>query len=389
MNHTFTAIISKELEPLLQKELRQIGLQNVVAEQGAVRFHGDYTAGLKAALWTRLASRILMRIHRFTCRDAHELYEGVQQVQWKEYLSSTGSLWIDFVGQSKTIRHSGFAAQRVKDAIVDQLRDKNGGRPSIQKHAPDLRLQVHLKNGVVTLNLDLCGPPLHLRTPNKHVLDAPLKENLASALLLLSDWPKYAKQGLPLYDPMCGSGTLLIEAAHIAMNRAPNLDRVDWGFKRWKQHSPKIWNTLVEEAKDLETPLPKGLIYGADINPQAIGYAQQNLAYHNLSHISLNKGSFFQLPPPTQTPGLLLANPPYGERLEIGSDLAIFYKNISDTLKIKYLGWNAFLLSTTDCAKFIALKSAQKIPVFNGSLKCRLLQYPIRSEPPARFRSDS
>jgi 23S rRNA (guanine2445-N2)-methyltransferase / 23S rRNA (guanine2069-N7)-methyltransferase len=389
MNHIFTAIISRELEPLLQKELRQIGLQHVVAEQGAVRFRGDYSAGLRAALWTRLASRILLRLHRFPCRDEQELYEGVQEVDWSAHLSPTGTLWIDFVGYSKSIRHSGFAAQRVKDAIVDQIRTPAGTRPSVQKESPDLRLQVHLRNGVATINLDLCGPPLHLRTPNKQVLDAPLKETLAAALLYLGDWPKYAQEGKPFYDPMCGSGTLLMEAAQMVMNQAPNIDRKNWAFMRWKQHRPEVWNKLKEEAKDVKLPLPKDLIFGADINPQALGYTRQNFAFHNIQEIPLRRGSFFQLPPPTSEAGLLIANPPYGERLEIGSDLAIFYKSISDTLKITYLGWNAHLLSTNDCAKFIALKSARKKPIFNGTLKCRFLHYPIRSEPPTRFRSES
>ncbi|MAA78267.1 MAG: RNA methyltransferase [Deltaproteobacteria bacterium] len=388
MNHIFTAIISRELEPALQKELRQLGLQHVVAEQGAVRFRGDYKSGLRAALWSRLASRILLRLHRFPCRDATDLYEGVQEVNWKEHLSPHGTLWIDFVGHSKTIRHSNFAAQRVKDAIVDQIRTPQGIRPSIQKQNPDLRLQVHLRNSVATINIDLCGDPLHLRSPNKQVLDAPLKETLAAAMLHLSDWKQYYKEGKPFYDPMCGSGTLLIEAAHMVMNRAPNLARTNWAFQRWKQHDPKPWKKLIEEADDLQKPLPSDLLFGADINPQAISYTKQNLAYHQLD-IPLQRGSFFQLPPPITTPGLLIANPPYGERLEVGSDLAIFYKNLSDQLKIHYLGWNAHILSTNDCARFIALKSARKKPIFNGTLKCRLLHYPIRSAPPVRFRPNS
>lgn len=388
MNHIFTAIISRELEPALQKELRQIGLQHVVAEKGAVRFRGDYSAGLRAALWSRLASRILLRLHRFPCHDATDLYEGVQEINWKEHLEPHGTLWIDFVGYSKSIRHSGFAAQKVKDAIIDQIRSPQGIRPSIQKHNPDLRLQIHLRNSVATVNLDLCGAPLHLRSPNKQVLDAPLKETLAAAMLQLSDWKKYYKEGIPLYDPMCGSGTLLIEAAHMAMNRAPSISRTDWAFQRWKQHDATPWTKLIEEAKDTQKELPSGLLFGADINPQAISYTKQNLAFHNLD-IPLRRGSFFQLEPPCSTPGLLIANPPYGERLEIGSDLAIFYKSLSDTLKITYLGWNAHILSTTDCAKFVALKSASKIPIFNGTLKCRLLHYPIRSAPPVRFRPNN
>ena len=388
MNHIFTAIISRELEPALQKELRQIGLQHVVAEKGAVRFRGDYSAGLRAALWSRLASRILMRLHRFPCHNAEDLYEGIQEINWKEHLSPHGTLWIDFVGYSKTIRHSGFAAQKAKDAIVDQIRSPQGTRPSVQKHNPDIRLQIHLRNSVATVNLDLCGAPLHLRSPNKQVLDAPLKENLAAAMLQLSDWKKYYKEGKPLYDPMCGSGTLLIEAAHMVMNRAPNLTRSTWAFQKWKQHDPTPWPRLIEEAKDLQKELPSGLLFGADINPQAITYTKQNLAFHNLD-IPLQRGSFFQLAPPSSNPGLVIANPPYGERLEIGSDLAIFYKSLSDVLKIKYLGWNAHILSTTDCAKFIALKSAKKVPIFNGTLKCRLLHYPIRSAPPVRFLPDN
>jgi len=389
MNHIFTAIISRELESILQKELRQIGLQHVVAEIGAVRFRGNYQAGLRAALWSRLASRILLRLHRFDCRDANDLYEGIQEVNWIDHISPTGTLWIDFVGYAKTLKHSGYAAQRAKDAIVDQLRQKTGQRPSVQKEDPDLRLQIHLRNGVATVNLDLCGQPLHLRTPDKQVLDAPLKENLAAALLIHSDWKSYLKKGQPFYDPMCGSGTLLMEAAQMICNQAPNIKRTNWGFARWKQHKPKVWEDLVAEARDLEKTLPNDLLFGADINPQALEYAKMNLLEHHISKISLRRGSFFQLPPPTSTAGLLIANPPYGERLEVGSDLAIFYKKISDTLRTQYMGWNAFLLSTSDCAKFVALKTKRRIPIYNGTLKCRYLHYPIRSAPPARFRSDN
>ena len=390
MKYTFTAVISRGLEEILQKELRRLQLQNVVVEQGAVRFQGNYKAGLKACLWSRTASRVFLRLHRFNARNEQELYEGVQHVDWAEHLRPSGTLWIDFVGYSKALKHSVYSARRVKDAIVDQLRDKYGQRPSVQKESPDMRLQVHLKHGVVTLNLDLCGAPLHLRTPNKMVLDAPLKETLAAALLIKSNWYAHAQKHQPFFDPMCGSGTLIAEAASIAGNIAPNLHRKQWAFSRWLQHKPKAWSTLVEEAHALQTPIHSPF-FGADIHPQAMQLCRKNLKKCGLSipELSLKTGSFFFLSPPTTASGFLFANPPYGERLDIGSDLALFYKKLSDKLRQEYLGWHVFVLSTPACAKHIALKSKSRFPVFNGNLHCRLLEYPIALEPPQRFRSNS
>ena len=389
MSEIFTATVAKNLETPLAQELKQLGMQRVVEDVGAVHFRGPITDGYTACLWSRISSRILLRLHRFQLRTPEDLYDGVQEINWADHLSPKGSIWIDFVGRSKEIRHSQFGARKAKDAIVDQLRSRSGHRPTVQKQHPDLRIHIHLRHNVATIGIDLCGQPLHQRSHNRKHVDAPLKENLAAALLQIANWPKRAKKEEPFVDPMCGSGTLLIEAGHILQNRPAGLQRKNWGFSKWLGHIPKKWENIKNEAiqRHEEGKAKKLLIWGMDINPYAIQASRHNLSKANLKTIKLSKSPLSTLRSPSQTPGLIMMNPPYGERLESGEDLFLLYRTIGDTLRNNFLGWDGYVLTTNELSKKIGLKTKQRHILFNGPLECRLLFYPIATQRPTQSLS--
>lgn len=382
----FTATVSRGAEPVLARELRQLGLQRVTEERGAVRFMGSLRDGLYACLWSRVASRVLLRLARFEARDADALYAGIQQIDWADHLAPDGALWIDFVGTSKTLRNSQFAARLTKDAIVDQLRTPRGQRPRIDREQADVRVHVHLRHAVATVSIDLSGQALHWRTPGRDVNAAPLKETLAATLLHLCDWPALARDGAPFVDPMCGSGTILLEAAGMARDVAPGLVRpaARWGFARWRGHDAAAWAALRAEALERAAAgraAPNRLV-GADIDPAAIRMARQNAKRLRLSGLSIQRAPLVQLRPPAGAPaGLLVTNPPYGER--IGDEITALYTQLGDVLRRQMLGWSAgVLVPAGKRSKQIGLRSSRRHVLFNGPLECRLLTFDISPDAP-------
>ena len=385
MKHTFTVTVSRGLEAVLATELRRLGLQKVKPERGTVRFVGPLRDGLRACLWCRTGSRVLLQIARFQANEADEIYEALRSIPWEDHLGPEGMLWVDFVGLSRQIRNSQFGARLTKDAIVDRLRTPSGQRPGVDREEPDVRVHVHLKHSVFTVSIDLSGDALHWRTPHRRMTEAPLKENLAASLLMLMDWPKRARQGQPLIDPMCGSGTLLQEGAAIAANLPPGRFHRRWGFTTWRGHDPDAWKSLIREAKQARVKA-RSLILGFDVDPEAIAVARHNNRQLGLSNLTIKKQPLSALaPPPSAPPGLLVTNPPYGSRIGDG-DLVGLYRRIGDVLRQRMLGYSAGVLAPMGpLSRSVGLRTSQRHILHNGPLECRFLTFEIADQAPERF----
>ncbi|MGH8454603.1 MAG: THUMP domain-containing protein, partial [Nevskiales bacterium] len=267
------------VEPLLVRELTALGALQATERKGGVRFEGNLAVAYRACLWSRLASRILLPLTRFELADVAQLYEATKKIDWPDLFSADSSFAIEVAGHSQAVNHTHYAGLKVKDAIADRFREASGKRPDVDKDNPDIRIHLHLDGGHASLSLDLAGESLHRRGYRKAGVEAPLKENLAAALLIRAGWPEVCSAGGALLDPLCGSGTLVIEAAMMAVDIAPGLARKHYGFEAWLEHKPKLWKELRTKAESrrqagLKSNLP--LLRGADINPAAIRAAQDN-----------------------------------------------------------------------------------------------------------------
>jgi 23S rRNA (guanine2445-N2)-methyltransferase / 23S rRNA (guanine2069-N7)-methyltransferase len=381
--HEFFATCPKGIEPLLAEELRALGARAIRETRAGVAFEGVLATAYRACLWSRLASRVLLRLAQFPAASAEALYAGVQQVPWAEHLHAHGTLAVDFTGSGSGITHSHFGALKVKDAIVDQLRAPSGRRPSVDTDRPDVRINVYLHHDTAVLSLDLSGEALHRRGYRRQAAGAPLKENLAAAILLRAGWPAIAAQGGAFVDLMCGSGTLPIEAALIAGDIAPGLTRHDYGFLRWRQHEPALWDGLIAEA---EARRATGLarlppIRGYDREARAVREARENVAAAGLSgHIGITRR---ELSATTSEPGggLVVVNPPYGERLGEPRELPALYAELGAALKKNFPGWRAAVLTGhPELGKHLGLRARRYHTLFNGAIACRLLHVEITPE---------
>ncbi len=349
-----------------------------------VEFSGPLTAAYAACLWSRIANRVLLPLHRFPAPTPEKLYGGTKAIRWSDHLTARETLAVDFANSHSTITHSQFGAQKTKDAICDQLRSIHGERPSVDLTAPDIRVNVYLRNDEASIAIDLSGESLHERGYRLEQREAPLKENLAAALLLLSGYPKIAEEGGALVDPMCGSGTIPLEAALIATRTAPGLFRRRWGFSAWKKHDVSVWERLVrhaEQGRVLDAKkLPK--IVGFDEDPAAIRFALSNLegaGMHGLVHFERRELESAERPSGIEK-GLFIVNPPYGERLGEEPALVPLYRRIGDTMKKKFGGWQgAILTGSSVLAKEVGLRAARRHVLFNGAIECRLLTYELYS----------
>ncbi len=383
--NAYFATAARGLEPLLAAELTSFGAQEVVEEIGGVSFTGPFSVALRACLWSRLASRILAPIAQFEANDTDQLYAGVRQIDWRQHLDVGSSLAVDaHVGHSK-IDHSRYALLRVKDAVVDQFRDSCGERPNIDALQPDLRLNLYLHRNRAALSVDLSGASLHKRGYRSDGLSAPLKENLAAAILLSCNWPKIHAAGGAFVDPMCGSGTLALEAALIATDTAPGLMRDYYGFLGWKQFDGQHWDDLVKEAEErkalgLERSQPP--IIGYDENSRAIRQAWEHARAAGVERrLHFERRELAQVePPPTSTTratGLLVTNPPYGERLGELSQLPPLYNRLGEKM-IQFAGWQAGIItSEVELGRAIGLRAHRRTALYNGALKCQLLHFEL------------
>ena len=378
--NAYFATAARGLEPLLATELLSFGASEVTEEIGGVRFSSPLKVALRACLWSRLASRILAPIAEFEAMDTDQLYAGVREIDWRQHLDVGGSLAVDaHVGQSK-VDHSRYALLRVKDAIVDQFRDSCGERPSIDAQRPDLRLNLYLFRNYATLSVDLSGASLHKRGYRSDGLSAPLKENLAAAILLSCNWPQIHAAGGAFVDPMCGSGTLPLEAALIASDSAPGLLRDYYGFLGWKQFDGQHWDELLSEAQARQA---EGLtrshppLIGYDENPRAIRQAWEHARAAGVDRwLHFERRDLSQIVPPAPT-GLLVTNPPYGERLGELSELPPLYNQLGEKM-IQFSGWQAGIItSEVELGRAIGLRANKRTPLYNGALKCQLLHFEL------------
>lgn len=377
----------KSLEGLLLDEAQGLGLTHTRERVAGVQGQGSLETAYRLCLWSRLANRVLLVLHRFQASDAEALYQGVQAIDWQDHLLANGSLAIEFSGRGAGVDNTHFGALKVKDAIVDYLRDKAGNRPSVEKKNPDVRIHVHVQRNEVTVSLDLSGTSLHQRGYRLQQGAAPLKENLAAAILIRAGWPELAKQGQALSDPMCGVGTFLIEAGLIAADIAPNLKREHWGFSQWLGHVPALWARLHEEAcVRAEQGLAKtpNWIRGYEADPRLIQPARNNIERAGLSEwVKVYQGelaTFAPKPDQGQT-GLVVCNPPYGERLGQEASLIYLYQNLGERLRSQCANWQAAVFTgAPELGKRMGIRSYKNYALWNGALACRLLLFKVQPD---------
>ncbi len=357
-------------EEILAKELQVLGAQQV--EQGVrmVSFKGDKGFMYKANLALRTALKILKPIHSLRVYNEQSLYKGIQSIEWDNYINASQSFVIDVTLNSEHFNHSQFVALKAKDAIVDQFRNKYGKRPDIDKDHPDLRINLHIHNDQCSVALDTSGASLHHRGYRTATNIAPINEVLAAGMLLLSGWDG---QG-DFLDPMCGSGTILAEAAMIACNIPANINRREFAFEKWNDWDNDLFDMIMESLMK-KTREFHYTIKGYDKAPSAVQKAKDNITNANLDeYVTIRQENFFDTEKETRGPLHIVFNPPYGERLDI--DLERFYREIGDTLKQNYPGTNAwFITANLEALKFVGLKPSRKIKLFNGKLEARLVKY--------------
>ena len=359
-------------EPLLEKELRKLGAKNIQSINRAVSFEGDLGFLYKANLSLRTALRILMPIGRFPVKNQTDLYRAIDRIDWSKWFSAEQSFIIDVTLFSDHFNHSLFVAQKAKDAIVDQFSKREGKRPSVTTENPDIRIQLHLQGDQLTISLDSSGNSLHQRGYRIETNIAPINEVLAAGMLLHSGWEGKTY----FYDPMCGSGTLAIEAAMIACNIPPSLNRTTFSFMNWKNFDAELFevirNSCLSKVKEF-----RGHIYASDKAPSAVRKAQENIENAGLEeYISVVRSDFFFADRPSEVPLHIVFNPPYGERLPIDAD--VFYGKIGDTLKKEYQGCEAwFITANIEALKSVGLRPSRKIKMFNGKLESRLVNYEL------------
>ncbi len=384
-NFTMIAKTLFGFEEILAKELLQLGAQNIETGVRMVSFKGDKGFMYKANLALRTALKILKPIHSFRLFNEQQLYKGIQAVDWSDYLSADQSFVVDVTLHSDNFNHSQFVALKTKDAIVDQFREKYGRRPNIDKDFPDLRINIHIHNEQCSVALDTSGNSLHHRGYRTATNIAPINEVLAAGMLLLSGWDG---QG-DFLDPMCGSGTILAEAAMIACNIPANINRKEFAFEKWNDWDNDLFDKIVDSLMS-KTREFHYTIKGFDKAPSAVEKAKDNIKNANLDeYVTITRDNFFESEKETRGPLHILFNPPYGERLDI--DMERFYREIGDTLKQGYPGTNAwFITANLEALKFVGLKPSRKIKLFNGKLEARLVKYEMyEGSKKQNFRSNN
>ncbi len=359
------------LEEVLAKELVNLGANNVSIERRVVSFTGDQRMLYKANLYCRTASRILKPIVSFKATNADEVYEQVKLIDWSQYLDVKKTFAIDATVFSEEFRHSKFVTYRVKDAIADWFMERENRRPSIRLDNPDLFLNVHISHTQCTISLDSSGESLHKRGYRDAQTEAPINEALAAGMLLLAGWDGKSN----FIDPMCGSGTFLIEAALIALNIPPCIYRQSFAFEKWTDFDKELFEELYND-DSLERPF-EFKIMGADVSPRAVKIAQENIKAAGLhKYITVEQRSISDWELQTET-GLIVTNPPYGERL-LSDDLFGLYAQLGETLKHKFTGSTAWVISShVDCLQRVGLRPSAKVKLLNGALDCEFWKYEL------------
>lgn len=385
MNQEFELIAKtfQGLEEVLAQELTELGASNIEIGRRMVSFTGDKAMMYRANFCLRTAIRILKHIKHFSAKTADEVYEAVKSIEWENYLDNMSSFAVDAVVFSNEFRHSKFVAYKVKDAIVDYFREKTGNRPSVRINNPDVSFNIHVAEDKCTLSLDSSGESLHRRGYRQEQVEAPLNEVLAAGMILMTGW----RGECDLIDPMCGSGTIPIEAALIARNIAPGVFRKEFGFEKWKDFDQELFDSIYND--DSQEREFNHKIYGYDNNPKA-----NEIATHNVKAAGVTKDVILKIQPFQQfeqpaEKSIIITNPPYGERISSG-DLLDLYQMIGERLKHAFTGNDAWILSYRDeCFDQIGLKPSVKIPLFNGALECQFRKYQLFDGKYKAFRSDN
>lgn len=368
----FVAKTMPGLENELAKELLRIGAREIEEHRRAVSFVGDKGTMYKANLCLRTALRVLLPIESFEIRSENDLYDKLREMRWEQWLEVTDTLAVDCTLNTDLFTHSQYIAQRTKDAIVDRFRDKFGSRPSVDLTEPTLRINIHIHHYNCTVAFDSSGDSLHKRGYRDLTGQAPLNEVLAAGMVLLSGWEKQR----PFLDPMCGSGTMVIEAALIANNIPPGIFREKFGFERWKDFDPQLWESvhdgqLSRISNDMQT------IIGSDISANVIRKARENIRRAKVDDVVKTVVADFHEVELPEHKGTVIINPPYGERMN-KEDIGLLYKNIGDTLKKKFSGWQAWIISSNmDALKQVGLRASRRITLYNGALECKFMKFDL------------
>lgn len=378
--YSLFATTPKALEAILAEELQLLGAENIKQTLAGVAFQGTLETAYRICLWSRVANRVLLVLGTFTVNNQDDLYKGIKKINWFEHMQPDDTIAVTFSAKnSKAIKNTHFGALKVKDAIVDQMRAKFQKRPSIDTERPNLRVNVYLQGDTAQLSLDLSGESLHKRGYRDITIKAPIKENLAAAILMRAGWPKIAAQNGSLLDPMCGSGTLLLEGAMMAADYAPGLLREHYGFLGWKKHDADCWQKLLIEAERRKTAglakLP--VIVGFDQSRRSINAAMTHIEQLGLTDkIHVERRDIADAEPAASWPaGLLVCNPPYGERLGDEEETAELYKRFGEVLKTKFIGWQAaMIISNPELGFRLGIRSQKPVTLYNGALECKLLR---------------
>jgi putative N6-adenine-specific DNA methylase len=367
----FFASSPRGLEALLADELRAIGAANVAVGAGGVAFSGSWETCYAANFHSRIASRILWQLGEFDYATEEDIYAAARSVSWGQLFDVSKSIRVNLTAIKSPLKSLDFATLRIKDAVCDRFRDDTGARPDVDRASPDVRVHCFLEQAKGTLYLDTSGEPLFKRGWRHAPVEAPLRENLAAGIVMLTGW----KFDEPLFDPMCGGGTLLIEAAALALNEPPGAGR-GFGFENLKTLDLKAWNRVRDGRPPRNKVRPA--LFGSDIEQRAVDSAKKNLmAAGFFDLVKLQRADILRVEAPASA-GVMVANPPYGERLSDADELAAFYPQLGTALKQRFAGWRChFLTSDFRMAKLIRLSPSRRVPLYNGALECRLFEFVV------------
>ena len=372
-NAKLFASCPRGLENPLAAELAGLGASGVQSVAGGVAFEGDTRVIYRANLESRIATRVLLRLFTLPYRSEEDIYRASYELDWPQRFEVGRSIRVYLTAQRCPLKSLDFLTLRIKDAVCDRFRSAVGSRPNVDTRAPEVRIHAFLDATQFTLYLDTSGEPLFKRGARAATGEAPLKENLAAGILKLTGW----QPGTALLDPMCGGGTFLVEAAQIALDIAPGSER-SFGFERLKNFDAALWRELRSEAGARRKPLVPLPIYGSDLYGDTLKLAHANLRAAGVAQaVQLKQANALEISAPAKT-GVLVTNPPYGERMGEQQELAAFYPKFGDALKQKFAGWNCYILSADmNLPKLIKLQVSKRTPLFNGALECRLFEYRI------------
>jgi 23S rRNA (guanine2445-N2)-methyltransferase / 23S rRNA (guanine2069-N7)-methyltransferase len=365
---------------VLAEELAAFGASDIKERSHDVKFQGALDVGYRACLWSRTATRVLLSVGSVDATSSKNLFDAVKRMDWREHLAPGATLACDCSGGNESIRHTIYGSQLLKDAVCDSLRDATGERPNIRPERPDVLLHLHVEGPTALVSVDFSGESLHRRGYRIDGGRAPLKENVAAAVLLRAGWPAVNEAGGVLVDPLCGSGTFLTEAAMIAADAAPALNREYFGFSGWQGHDAALWERMCEEARQRRAArTPRRCILGSDVDPDAVRMSIENAEHAGVADwIHVERRALGEVTRPNSDLGLVVANPPYGERIGAESGLSELYSELGRTLREQFKGWQAAVLTgNPPLARNLGVYAKRTHRFYNGTIECRLLRFDL------------